>query len=237
MKSRPTIMTGDSVRGILEGRKTQTRRVVKFPKKVCKAWGIESAADAYAVDGPDNSGEWDFLVAGDMGYVYIDCPYGQPGDRLWVRETYAPTTNVNQQEDWPGRPHIYCSDFPSDTKFCADAVIYRADGEWDWLDDDGGTAYCKDDITLRSMWKNPMFMPRWASRIELKVTGIRVERVQDISQEDVMAEGIDIKISSKGVPQGLRDFRYLWNSINEKRGFGWDLNPWVWVIEFERIAE
>jgi hypothetical protein len=191
MKERPILFNGEMVRAILEGRKTQTRRIVK---------------DCYLTGGPPED------------YLLSRCPYGQPGDRLWVRETFA----------WPNDQ----------------VTIYRAN----WREDAmrrGLDHIPKDDSGIR--WNPSIHMPRWASRISLEITNVRVEQLNEISEEDAIAEGID---RESGEYEGyFRDYREpdaitknarlsyigLWESIN---GAGsWDANPWVWVIEFQRVEE
>lgn len=154
----------------------------------------------------------------------LHCPYGGPGDRLWVRETFNRT-------DPGGLNGLY---------------YYRADTGFPW-----GDAY----IGIEA-WKPSIFMPREASRITLEITDVRLERVQDISEADAIAEGL-YKFSGRqlcGMPEvdtwDGRNFFYhpdtraarfdywnLWDKINAKRGFGWDKNPWVWVITFKRILQ
>ena len=185
---KPILFSVDMVRALLAGRKTQTRRVVKDQ------------------DIPDEVYE---LIPGDMH----PCPYGQPGDLLWVREAWSGCFDQG---------HIRVRDRHPDI------VWYWADGN------------CPDGD-----WEKPrpsIHMPRWASRLTLRVTGIRVERVQDISQSDADAEGCPGFYSPMHPDAGVTDgqtpreeFAELWNSINAKRGFGWDANPWVWVIDFEVI--
>lgn len=177
MRERPILFIAEMVRAILDGRKTQTRRVIKAPK------GFEVR---------------------DAG-VEFGCPYGQPGDRLWVRESFAIG--------------------PRDKD-----VIFAADKKWDV---DG-----KPLPPAGSVWKPSIFMPHWASRIILEITGVRVERVQAISEEDAYAEGRSLNDECDPVSRpGGNWFRKLWDSLNAKRGFGWDVNPWAWVIEFKRIEE
>jgi len=126
-------------------------------------------------------------------------PYGQAGDRLWVRETWA-VANYKGQSVGP-----YVAD--------AEEVVYRADG-----------------FDLKGRWRPSIHMPRIASRIDLLIKQVRVERLQQISTDDAVAEGI------KELQGGATvEFMNLWDSINAKRGFGWATNPWVWVIEFDRI--
>jgi hypothetical protein len=137
-------------------------------------------------------------------WVDLKCPYGKPGDHLWVKETWS---NIN------------------------DFVLYRAAAE---ADDS-----C-DDLFIpgKTAWRSPRFMPRWASRITLEITGVRVERIQDIGLVDLVAEGVDEKLPdghSMSIEQLRNKYRALWDSLNAKRGFGWDSNPWVWCISLKRI--
>lgn len=196
IKERPILFSGPMVRAILDGRKTQTRRVVK-------------------ADLPDNptyksNQRWG-LVDGDFYFCGARCPYGQPGDRLWVREC-----------------HSY-------------SVINYPSEVWYWAH--GNPGY--------GDWTKPrpsIHMPRWASRILLEVTAVRVERLNDISEADAIAEGIRVLPlqdandpgawweSEPGQNQGRspsHSFKKLWNEINGPGS--WDLNPWIWVIEFKRI--
>ena len=224
VKERPILFSGEMVRAILEGRKTQTRRVVTHRR-------FFDVVETEMMSCSDNGvfGYWPILLAKDGGTEVMKCPYGVPGDRLWVRET------------WFSRP--------SSNEFLG----YSADGDYPH-----GKAY---------RVRPSIHMPRWASRILLEITDIRVERVQDISEADAEAEGmpcdLDFPISEAYCPnclgQGLhgafgenygmtevecsdcetvgKRFRNLWDSINEKRGFGWNTNPWVWVVEFKVINE
>ena len=181
MKERPIIFSGEMVRAILDGRKTQTRRVIK-PQ-------------------PDHIHTFQKgILLPQIGDKEIRCPYGQPGDRLWVRETWAKNNPV------------------LDAKVC-----YRAD-------------LMSPD--LGKPWKPSIYMPRWASRITLEIVNVRVERVQEITEADVIAEGIGAFTLARGVlsdapPDPRWKFIELWNSINANRGYGWEINPWVWVIEFK----
>jgi hypothetical protein len=184
MNTHPILFSAPMVRAILEGRKTQTRRVIPSKLQLCRS--------------PEDEPEW-FIQ---------NSKYGQPGDHLWVRETWAVSGN------WDG---VKISDLPHH----GIDIVYRASEKYP----NGG--YYK--------WKPSIFMPRWASRITLKVMDVRVERVQDISETDAKAEGVDensldVWMSGDDTPVGM--FGALWDSINEKRGFGWDVNPWVWVVTF-----
>jgi hypothetical protein len=192
VKEHPILFSAPMVRAILEGRKTMTRRVVS--PRIVNNW-----------DGPRGQGDIDagypFVETRDGPYVSAIkiCPYGQPGDRLWVRETFCPTAGE-----------------------CEIPAIYRASYEEEHL--------------FEPYWKPSIFMPRALSRILLEVTSVRVERVQDITRVDAMAEGIEDK-SIDGLWMSPESrFAELWDSINAKRGYGWDVNPWVWGIEFRRVA-
>lgn len=183
MKERPILFSASMVRAILEGRKTQTRRVVK---RIPLEW-LESGLHP------------DFVAFPENGLS----PYGQPGDRLWVRESWA-----------------YHPDFPESTH----RAIYRADPG------------VENDVPR---WRPSIHMPRWASRINLEVTGVRVERLQEISESDAKAEGCSVpEIIYPDEPKEhysyAAAYKHLWESINGPGS--WDANPWVWVVEFRRIA-
>ena len=198
MKERPILFNGEMVRAILGGRKTQTRRVIK-PQPPN---GTEKVMFNPTSFEPD----YGFYFAPHGGKY--KCPYGVPGDRLWVRETHAivPRTAYAQSD---GVQQVLR---PDDNH---DAAIFKAG----W------------DLSPPGRWKPSIHMPRWASRILLEITDIRVERVQDIRCKDLTAEGIN----EPYIRPRHRKWLELWNSINEKKGFGWDVNPWVWVIEFRRV--
>ncbi len=222
MKERPILFTGPMVRAILEGRKTVTRRIAKPVKH-------PDLGNIYAPGA---------LVLEHEPQHVVDraCPYGQPGDRLWVRETW---TDVNM-----------CG---------APALAYRADEdirdlmeEPGFLDDRGAFNY--DDPRVKpypfacwyaeldqARWRPSIHMPRWASRILLEITSVRVERLQDISEEQAIAEGppglaFPAPPGSHWVTEDgrRRAFMRLWDDVN---GAGaWDANPWVWVVEFKRVT-
>jgi hypothetical protein len=140
----------------------------------------------------------------------IPSPYGQSGDLLWVRETWRTDQGFDD---------VKPRDLPRDA-----LIQYKADG-----------TILGTRMGPFGKWRPSIFMPRWASRITLRVLSIRVEQIQQISEEDCFAEGaIPPKLITSPIdPIGL--FRELWNSINAKRGYGWDDNPCVWVVKFERI--
>lgn len=137
------------------------------------------------------------------------CPYGVPGgSRLWVRETWYDDNATRDAEPIPTSHD--------------DFIHYRADGE-------AHDQFEELDGFLR--WRPSIFMPRWASRITLEVTEVRVERLQEITEADAWAEGI-----AAHVVRPIHDYAALWDSLNAKRGFGWDTNPWVWVVSFRRLT-
>lgn len=195
MKERPILMKGAMVRAILEGRKTQTRRIAKYRD------GITVHANGQVLA----RGGW---------LTELCCPYGVPGDHLWVKETFAEGCDPRSAKDL-GRSNYF----------------YRAtDGE--------PPAYMHP-----FRWKPSIFLPRAASRITLEIESVRVERIIEITAEDCIAEGIyqqggqwiiDGSVTGLGWMQPEGAYRELWESIN---GIGsWDLNPWVWVIQFRRIT-
>jgi len=208
---KPIIFTGDLIKAILEGRKTQTRRVIKPQPNI-------KHGDIYFTNDPDGK-----------------CPFGKPGQQMWVREVFTIETNFNTGNYKPphddGRPLRLFNDTDGDEVW--EQCHYKAtDPEPDLVtyDKDGNEEPgCK--------WSPPIFLPRWASRIQLMIKDVRVERVQDITPEDAKAEGVDCCCGIDGCDGKIDEFADLWDSINKKHGFGWDVNPWVWVIEFERLND
>lgn len=190
------------VLAILGGRKTQTRRVVKPQPN--EAWSIPPTE---VIDGY-------YMSHGCRSDV--KCPYGVPGDRLWVRETFdfgtAPCNHTDRGCAW------YVADGLPTGKLHPDSP---KDSE----------SWCREWIR-----KPSIFMPRWASRITLEITGVKVERVQKITDEDARAEGVTCAVPDVELLGEYRvGYKALWDSLNAKRGYGWDKNPWVWVIEFKRV--
>ena len=196
---RPILFSGPMVRAILDGRKTQTRRVVKFGK--CKESGVGMAPCEIA--GAVNRGE---------DYRY--CPYGQPGDRLWVRETWALTCAGGWAAD-PSTLTFRAGGNPPVRSIKPDEFSPVGDIEQ------------RPDLELPGRWRPSIHMPRWACRLVLEVKAVRVERLQDISWQDARDEGVE-----EDTDHHRACFADLWNALNAKRGHGWDTNPWVWVIEF-----
>lgn len=217
VKEKPIIFSGEMIKAILDGRKSQTRRVIKPQPDLDKrrhncgitfedgrlTWG---RAPWYKTD-PNNH-----LVEGKSR-----CPYGIPGDRLWVAESYWYRDAMH------------------------DEFLYEADGEkvnGQWNE-----------------WHPAEEMPMLSSRITIEITDVRVERVQDITEKDSYAEGIDDVRVGRGMSEDdlvnvmggaliatsndspiIYKFRRLCDSIYDKKGFDWDVNPWVWVIEFKMIG-
>lgn len=175
MKERPILMNGAMVRAVLDGSKTQTRRIVK---KV----GLAAPAPQSVIDG----------AATYAGGMVAHCPYGQPGDRIWVRETWGVISHAWDEAcnliDWaPDRPATAISEMPFGQGYYSGHVIYAADGAFEWSGDDDG------DGDPRSAWHPSIHMPRRASRILLEIVSVLVERLQDISDADIVAEGIDME--------------------------------------------
>jgi len=230
MSEKPILFSGAMVRAILEGRKTQTRRVIKPQPsdEIDDLHGGEFRKRApYKTECPATGRNVGFGFQDDDDRFW-HCPYGAPGDRLWVRETWCPKADPLTSR------LIYHSNG------VGYQCHYRADGEEVFCDDvDGFTEWNKDG-TFKSPWKPSIHMPRWASRITLEITGVRVERLQEISQADAIAEGappshrsIDKVSQEFGFPDFSRSwYAQLWESINGKGS--WEKNPWVWVIEFKR---
>ena len=188
MKERPILFNSEMVRAILAGRKTQTRRVIKRSDN----WHVDIGRGRIWPVRENEYGDW----------YDVDCSYGQPGDRLWVREAFA------YHPDGEGKD-----------------VIYRAtDPGWD-----------ENNTGLR--WRPSIHMPRWASRIQLEVTSVRVEPVQDISADDCVDEGLDpSEVPGIGSDWSfIKAFSELWDTINAGRGYSWESNPRVWVVEFSKI--
>jgi hypothetical protein len=222
-KERPILFTWEMVRAILEGRKTQTRRVIKFKQEPDepRAHRIWWCSGTHWQDGDEP----------------IRCPYGEPGDRLWVRET------------------IHVHSFGAGTA----EITYDA----------GGTKANPYTKRIVSDYKIPdrlgaipsIHMPKHCARIFLDVKSVRVERIQDITIQDIVAEGVRIQtyedqplLRASGPFPPLQylpkeketrneesflkaEWISLWETINHARGFGWDVNPWVWVVEFERVDD
>lgn len=220
MKERPILFSGPMVKAIIEGRKTQTRRIVK-PHPPLESDNDASWPDAKAA-----------LWRNSKQYARDCCPYGQPGDRLWVRETWADTNG----ESGP-------------------MISYRAGGDRFLVEDSYPVDYSRYPGCQFTMWcgdlrrgedghkwRPSIFMPRWASRITLEVTGVRVERLQSMPRQDAIAEGIEPTMCCSGIECGCQGkpvddptwaYQDLWDEINGKGS--WAANPWVWVLSFRNL--
>ncbi|MCF2841950.1 morphogenetic protein [Klebsiella pneumoniae] len=229
MKERGMIFNAEMVRALLDGRKTQTRRVIAnvghdnclpLQKRTKTKDGIYT----HVMD----------------AHIYGLCPFGKIGDRIWVRETWS---DVNLD----GAPAV---------AYRADDEVYDLMEDKSLLDEDGAfnyqdprvrkyqfAAWHSDLISgIEGNWRPSIHMPRWASRITLEITGVRVERLNSISQEDAQAEGLELTgwrptysdpDSGGEVMTPYDNFAELWSSIYGDES--WQANPWVWVIEFKRV--
>ncbi|ELV7527177.1 hypothetical protein QMU90_000949 [Edwardsiella ictaluri] len=220
MKERPIIFNDDMVRAILDGRKTMTRRPVKgvmpdnglWLKKPTKT---RSGITTHVIDAPKHG----------------LCPFGAIGDRIWVREAFSTLGNEDGCPiDWNN--HLVKEGGPDAAR------IYRASceqksgnyGLWSIPDD----AFWKphtDDMQYEGSWTPSIHMPRWASRITLEITDVRIERLQDITEDDARYEGVTL--SNPRILLHRDEFRQLWGEIYGCDG--WRSNPWVWVIAFRRV--
>lgn len=201
MTEHSIIFNGDMVRAILRGEKAQTRRPVKPQPATGCIYSINGAHNA-ALHLTDAGCQVRYIPpTGRSKDHLLLCPFGQPGDRLWVRETFA-----------LGEPPYF-------------GVAYRAD-EGDNPEDVGGE---------RQKWTPSIHMPRYLSRITLEITDINVERVQDITADEAIKEGVVDPIMGTYGLSPKTVFRDMWNDIYAERGLGWNENPWVWAITFRRV--
>lgn len=231
MKERGMIFNAEMVRAILDGRKTQTRRIMKPQPEPCPRGGHWWPSNVFKTmlhvedEMQNGKGGWGGLV-GDA------CPFGDVGDRIWVRETFqGPLVHEELFEEYSAYPEKF--ETPEYCEYAADGGVRPE--------------YCDLDDNLRHGWRPSIHMPRWASRILLEITNVRVERLNAISEEDAEAEGIDMEAlydsqdcydciadhNMTGRPTVTGAFKYLWESIYGEEG--WKSNPWVWVIEFKRV--
>ncbi|HGE8501493.1 hypothetical protein ACYZFV_01415 [Serratia ureilytica] len=219
MKERPVIFNGEMVRAILDGRKTQTRRVIKN-QRMGDCWSVKPAKSPLY---ERHSHDW-WLPTGTKPYSALPvCPLGQEGDRLWVRETFMDLTGTGIEA--------------TTGKF--EGFAYRADTPAGSYGDE-----VRKEYGLK--WTPSLHMPRKACRILLEITAVRVERLNDISQEDAQAEGMELtgwvpsysNPDNAGFDETLTpydNFAMLWESIYGEES--WGANPWVWVIEFCRVGD
>lgn len=209
IKERPILFKAEMARAILDGQKSQTRRILK-----------EQPKDGHVLMGYLHQHKYsDPLVAvfgetkdGCTTSLHIKSPYGSVGDRLWVRETFVVGHDLDDD----------C------TPVSEEKVWYKATDPLDgWYDIGTGAE-------MNVPWKPSIFMPRWASRITLEITAVKIERLNDLSRGDCMAEGCPFpNIAKKTDPKQW--YNVLWESINGNGS--WDKNQWVWVYEFKKIDE
>lgn len=213
MKERPIIFSAPMVLAILEGRKTMTRRVVRDIKQPGDTAHRMSAAAEKACLNDD--GEWVFEDLDETSRYVVDCPYGKPGDRLWVRETCRAMRMPS--EIWGVR---YLADLDWRPNAKAEALAWYGRRE--------GAHMPPKNVPA-------IHMPRWASRITLEITAVRVERLNDITVADAVAEGALVKreVDQFARVHAISMFSAIWQGIHGPGS--WDANPWVWVIEFKRV--
>ena len=224
MKSRPILFSTAMVKALLDGSKTQTRRTAKLSNSQCNGRGFECLRKPSTGEFlPLVNGQWQWKpAAGDDYRPYPNiaeyCPYGQPGDQLWVRET---TCIAPKHFATPDDTCI--KDAEGDLRY----VSYKADGH---------SEDAMRDYKLK--WTPSILVPRWASRITLEIQSAHVERLNDITEEDAMAEGCGFLLARHEYLDGNPDrsrqcYRILWEQINGPGS--WNLNPYVWALEFKRI--
>lgn len=249
MRERPILFSGPMVRAILDGRKTQTRRVI-----------AGNPVDVTPFRGRDGepTGEFGLHSSPRVISKHVRCPYGVPGDQLWVRESFwakhdtdsdgystidcGPCLDIGA-EHHPGIQYVATPENPE----CP-----TEPGDWweappeDW---DGASDYLGKGEMVWLPWTKPfskhpsIHMPRWASRLSLEITEVRVERLQDIDGDDVLSEGFRVDGAPiirgarvHSTPKLIEGFAAGWDQINGKRpGASWAANPWVWVVGFRRL--
>ncbi|QXX84277.1 morphogenetic protein [Providencia sp. R33] len=215
MKERGIIFNSEMVRAILDGRKTQTRRIINPQPELTQKSGFKWKGGLFGAGSDDRET--------NRNFAHKKCPLGKVGDRLWVRETWqGPLVDEDHLDNYRADADKFQT-----SEFCE----YAADGGY-------RPEFCDLDGNIHYGWKPSSNMPRWASRITLEITDVRVERLQSISEEDAKAEGFDNSQSDAANSIGwfekpVRAFRRDWENINGTDG--WDSNPWVWVIEFKRV--
>lgn len=237
IREKGLIFNSEMVRAILDGRKTQTRREVKLNLDIARLattydWATSLAANHYQGLTEEQIQQKAESLRGVIHPVILDngqmvsiiCPHGKPGDRIWVRETFCTVDDTQYGgEKW---------------------VDYRATPKFEASHPAGWDCAPNDAEALK--WRPSIHMPRWASRILLEITDVRVERLQNISDEDVDSEGFAGDYPTSALPAlfpgepsdwshlSMRDcYGALWKSIYGEES--WQSNPWVWVIEFKRV--
>lgn len=229
MKARPILFSTPMIQALLEGRKTQTRRIVKpQPTPITDEDDFKWRTNEKVYGNPPywwaSKGCEAMLGIHEMRY---DCPYGSVGDLLWVRETFCIGEIAAGDHDPAEKEPL----FVDQSSVAREEVVYKE--------------YCiSNDIGIEEViWKPSIFMPKSASRLTLEITNIRVERLQDISKQDAIAEGIEYEsdshitqrcknyISGGRCPDPIFSYHTLWQKLNGKDS--WAKNEWMWVIEFK----
>ena len=235
MQERPINLLDWQVLAALDGRKTR-HTVPVNPQPDFDETKYEHGFWSSSYETPDS---WEFMYRRHDGRFYpvnnykIKSPFGVVGDRLYVRETWAPA-RVSESYEYGDVCYFKWDEWLLG-KIQKDepnlAIFYRADGE------DNLPAEFSMPHGNEIPWHPSIHMPHWASRITLEITLVRIERLQEITGDGVLAEGIEFPEASHYIEAHRRFdfFRDLWDSIYAKRGLGWDSNPWVWVIEFRRV--
>lgn len=222
MKERGMIFNSEMVRAILDGRKTQTRRTVKPQPELTKGSGFSWKGAVYGSGSDDRET--------NRNFAHTKCPYGKPGDRIWVRETWQAI-------------YDYVDEFGHvEERTYAPSIPKENDNYWHIVYAEYFGNESREDRGFP--WRPAIHMPRWASRILLEITDVRVERLNSISQEDAQAEGLELTgwrptysdpDSGGEVMTPYDNFAELWSSIYGDES--WQANPWVWVIKFKRVED
>lgn len=210
MRERPSLFNGAMVRAILDGRKTQTRRPILSVARIGRVTEFQrSTTPGYDWIMRDRAMRWNDLREPSL---MARCPYGVPGDRLYVRETWNKEGGM---------------------------ITYRADGDWiaAYRREDAADDAARKARGLRVRWSPSIHMPRWASRLTLEVTAVRVERVQGITEDDARAEGVTpVPFCRAGVAEGNEHREAFELLLGRVYGAAsWDANDWVWVVEFKCV--
>jgi hypothetical protein len=244
MKEHPILFSGEMVNAIIEGRKTQTRRVIR-PQPILMESGTwypsEKPGDAKNKTGLHYANEKHMRNGMPIDFS----PFGQPGDRLWVREKWKISSFM---EGEPIEFQYAADGATADENEYSDCIDYEKWYEnvcfqstnqlmkmnWPLKNDDGIYSWERGNSPLP--WRPSIYMPRWASRITLEIINITLERVWEMSEKDAIAEGLIPAIAGVDPNYLYRiAYRDFWEQLNSKRGFVWDFNPWVWEIKFNRF--
>lgn len=220
IKERPILFSGPMVRAILDGRKTQTRRIVKIPPVMVDPDPMQTTVGW--LDQHECGPGWYCWMSdySEEGAIVLPCPYGAVGDRLWVRETW------NAMDFTRGSGKMWNEMSKEERLSARWYPVYKVDEDPEESGNYGGP------------YVPSIFMPRWASRILLEIESVRVERLQEIRTADIIAEGVQPDERYLG---GANRYRHawidLWDKINAGRGAGWDTNPYVWVVSFKVVSQ